>query len=271
MISGLVSPAVALQRLHFTRIAAIGRRRNVDGGLTPSILDYSYPKYQCQQQRLIVDSTNTSSTGTNNCHFLKSNCIVDTRLLLLLSIKSNTDIVDKNDKLNKTNTIGWLRINENINKQSTTTKDIHLMLEEKKLLKLVMGFKHLKCYWAINKIAYAWGVSQPTVHRLIKNETLVGGNLEQKIRNDKGLTVFNSERSQQSTFTTYYVFKKVKRLECRGERLSNAQVYSSWLTLSDAEMYRFEELSEQQKERCAFLLVEIGEILKRTQGRLVRG
>ena len=146
VISGLLSPDVAVRRLHSTRIATIGRRRNADGGLTPSILDYSYPEYRRQQQRLIVDSTNTSSTGTNNCHFLKSNCIVDTRLLLLLSIKSNTDIVDKNDKLNKTNTIGWLRINENINKQSTTTKDIHLMLEEKKLLKLVMGFKHLKCY-----------------------------------------------------------------------------------------------------------------------------
>ena len=162
-----------------------------------------------------------------------------------------------------------MRKNENINKQLSTATKTQLNLEEKKLvLKLIMCLKHLNCQRAINMVAYAWGVTRYTVQRLIKKETLGGGNLIQEIRKAKGLTVFHSESRQQSTFTTYSVFKKVKRMENRSEKLTNNQIFSAWMCLSDAEMHRYEELTMQQKERCALLLVEIGEILKRTQGGL---
>ena len=101
-----------------------------------------------------------------------------------------------------------------------------------------------------------------------KKETLGNGNLKRKVRNDKGLTVFNSESRRQSTFTTLAVFKKAKRRENVSERITKDQLYSTWLSLSDEEMHRYEELSIHQKERCALLLVEIEEILKKTQGRL---
>ena len=272
VISGLLSPAVDRNRIHTAKIATTGRRKSFDGSRTPSILDYSYPEYR-RQQRLIAVSSTSTSTRTNhvfnfdNCRFDFGNP-ADTRILLNLSLKK-TDVVDIIDKLNKTNMKGWLRKNENLNNKISTTKNTHLNLEERNMvLKLLLCLKHINCQRAVNKVSYAWGVTRYTVQRLFKTETLEGGNLQRKTRRDKGLTVFNSEHRRQSTFTTFSVFKKIKRMENRGERFTKDQLYSSWMSLSDENMNRIEELTEQQKERCALLLVEIGQILRRTQGRL---
>ena len=57
-------------------------------------------------------------------------------------------------------------------------------------------------------------------------------------------------------------------MENRVDRLTRDQIFSSWRSLSDAEMHWYEDLSTEQKERCSLLLVEIGAILRRTKGRL---
>ena len=99
--------------------------------------------------------------------------------------------------------------------------------------------------------------------------------VEKKRRYNKQLTttkVIWNEKYGTKTVLLFLIdsfcIQKGETTERRGERLLNAQVYSAWFSLSDAEMLWFEESSEQQKDRCASLLVKIGETLKRIQGGL---
>ena len=88
VISGLTSPNVAKERLHFLKMATMGRRRGIDGGRTPSILDHTYPEYQ-RQQRLIaglVTNNRQPPRRTNNI----VNCrVIKTRYLLSCSHQRN--------------------------------------------------------------------------------------------------------------------------------------------------------------------------------------
>ena len=88
VISGLLSPSANSNRIHTAKISTTGRRKGVDGGRTPSILDYNYPEYR-RQQLLIAETTGTTSTGNNNTTSLRSNICrvfddtkVNTRILL---------------------------------------------------------------------------------------------------------------------------------------------------------------------------------------------
>ena len=45
VVSGLLSPNVDKKRITIAKISTTGRRRGVDGSLTPSILDYRYQDY----------------------------------------------------------------------------------------------------------------------------------------------------------------------------------------------------------------------------------
>ena len=61
VISGLLSPDVARERLHVSRISTTGRRRSADGSVTPSILKYCYPKYMRQQRLIAASNTRIGS------------------------------------------------------------------------------------------------------------------------------------------------------------------------------------------------------------------
>ena len=272
VISGLLSQSVVKERIHVAKIGTSGRRRGIDGGRTPSILDNSYPEYQRQQQ-LIADSLFLPPLNQNEPVRRNSivNCrLVTTRYLLSLFLKKGgKEVLEVIEKMNKTNEEGWLRKAENVNKQKETPKNTHLLEKEKELVvKLTMCLKMFQCQRATSKVRYAWGVSRCTIQRIIKKEVLENGDFKRKERNDKGLTLFNSERKRQSTITPYSVFKKAKRIENNGRRLTNDQVYSAWRSLSDDELHRYGELSVEHKERCGMLLVEIGTVLRRTRGRL---
>ena len=53
----------------------------------------------------------------------------------------------------------------------------------------------MKCQRAVNKVQYAWGIGRHTIQRIIKKVALGVGSLKRKQRKDKGLTVFNSQRT----------------------------------------------------------------------------
>ena len=93
VISGLLSPSVDSSRIHTAKISTSGRRKGVDGGRTPSILDYSYPEYR-RQQLLIAESTSTNITAPVAfnccCVVLVPDCELNTRILLSYSITKNS-------------------------------------------------------------------------------------------------------------------------------------------------------------------------------------
>ena len=120
VISGLLLHSVHSCRIHSAKISTTGRRRGVDGGRTPSILDYNYPEYR-RQQLLIAESTGTSSTGNNNTASTGSNFCrvfldseVNTRILLAYSLNKFFNVVELIDRMYNIKEKGWLRQMEKI-------------------------------------------------------------------------------------------------------------------------------------------------------------
>ena len=114
VISRLVSPVANRRRLHKSNICnTTGRRRSVDGGRTPSILDYTYPEYR-RQQRLIAESTDRTADRQEPVRLFDDCCRVsdddiDTRVLLSMSLNKKCDVIKTVDRMNNSYEKGWLR------------------------------------------------------------------------------------------------------------------------------------------------------------------
>ena len=54
----------------------------------------------------------------------------------------------------------------------------------------------------------AWGVHKATANRIVNSYYENGFVIERKSRNDKGLTLINSERKRKSVYSPLYVYKR---------------------------------------------------------------
>ena len=214
--------------------------------------------------RLIVDSR--SRTGRND---LCTDDAINTAYLTSLLLDQKQKAVHLIFEMNKKQTKGWLRNNEI--KQQTNNQPLvrtaQLTCEEKeKIVNLTVALR-LVCNCAISRMAYAWGITRMTLTRLMSKK-LKEGNLKRKVRFDAGLTLFNNEKKREQYINAKSVFKKAKTIENSNQRLDPDHLYSSWMSLSDLNKQRFEELAEEQKKRCETMLEDVGIFLIRTKGRL---
>ena len=76
-------------------------------------------------------------------------------------------------------------------------------------------------------VAFTWDVDPSTIYRITnqaKNSSTF--TIERKKRCDTGQTILNSNKKCESVITAKFVFKKIKRQQTRGERLTNDEWFS---------------------------------------------
>ena len=118
-------------------------------------------------------------------------------------------------------------------------------------------------------LAFAWDVVPSTIYRLITSVKKSSSfKIERKKRCDTGHTIINNNKKCESIITARHVLKKIKYQQTRGERLTNDDWFSSWRSLSDDRLIELNRIAIEQRARCQTLLLDIGQILRRTRGAI---
>jgi hypothetical protein len=145
---------------------------------------------------------------------------------------------------------GWLRKNEATAKNKPPPEPRTFLVQEERelLLKLALILKPI-VHQTTSKLAFAWGITRNSVNNII-NRACQSGDLSvnRKKRSDYGETIENSSRKRKSVFTPLFVFKKVKRLEHKGESLSNEQLIQMWNAAPEHEKQMFAEMAQQEAQ-----------------------
>lgn len=273
ILSNLKSPIVKKARIRSANFVLTGRRKTTNGEATPSLLSHLYGAFIGQQLQNEIENERSPTTTAVTTEpemvttaSLLRMCIIPTQLrksqhpVIVLIKKKNDDCIE-----------GWLRANEKSLENSKHTKITkHLSNHENSLiLKLMVPLKTIS-YAATSKVAYAWGVDRTTIVKLLRkarNDPTFTVN--RKKRSDTGLTILNSAKKRDSVLTAKHIFKRQKYQKMpEGQKLTRAEWYSAWMSLSDDALTDLEIEVEELKERCQTIMLEIADVLKITKGSI---
>ena len=162
--------------------------------------------------------------------------------------------------------VGWLRKVEtpsydpDDNKQ-LTSKERNNVSVLKRYLTGVPGVKAPTI-----ELAKAFGVSERTIRG-------IGAKVDQrrKKRVDAGSNVLTSAKKQRQVFTGLQVFKKLRRRETRDgdvDRYTDTELRAMCEQLPDDQKKSHSTIADSQKNRMAFLIGDIQQILAHTEGTM---
>lgn len=261
VLTNLTSPDVNINRINKTNIATRGRRNELNGAPSLSLIDCR--RSDLHHETLIIPSNIEPSPPVNN--------INDVKYLLRLLLRDKGAAVKEIKRLNQENEKGWLRLNTlqpTVNNETNNYNTPHLSYEDKNnLIKLAVPLKMFH-HCTTTLVSYAFGIDPRTVRRLMSKEE-IEGDQKRKVRNDKGKTFFNCEEKRNKFITKRTIWRKALTIDNRGkEPLGRCEIASSWTSLSNNQQERLQDTANQHKVRCRDLPYEAGKLLRRTKGRL---
>ena len=135
VLTNLTSPDVNINRINKTNIATRGRRNELNGAPSLSLIDCR--RSDLHHETLIIPSNIEPSPPVNN--------INDVKYLLRLLLRDKGAAVKEIKRLNQENEKGWLRLNTlqtTVNNETNNYNTHHLSYEDKNnLIKLAVPLK----------------------------------------------------------------------------------------------------------------------------------
>lgn len=208
-----LSQEVVEDRVSHATMDNSARRCRGDSVSRPSLLSNSHVPRQSTPHGESTARTVTPVPGSRRK--INTAWLLEMVKIKLLPPKKDKGL-DAVKKFNKSKQKGWLRVSEGIQNSKQFSA-----AEKSLVLALFYALRASEdCAGAI--VAAAWGTTRQSINnweRQVKKNSTNGLNIIRKTPNDKGTTIFNSDKKRKAVFTPLHSFSKIYRTKNKGEAL----------------------------------------------------
>jgi len=178
-------------------------------------------------------------------------------------------------KQRKMNEEGWLRRTEaTIAGRDIPKPKSHLLavkrrfLVEIEILRRALPTNYGNNSFPLSDHAFAWGIKPFSLKRIYTLAMKRNNDVKRKTRNDKGLTIFNSQKKRQQVFRPYEVYKRHQRAINPGEVFTDQELCTGFDKLDPVDTARVQNKTDELLDQAAFLPSEISRLLQKSDGQI---